>query len=625
MPQKTAHGIHGDLPDSEKPQNVVDSEGIEILRHLRQAGFPPSERVPGHPFPVVGRESPVLAESRKGIGRSAGLRIHVEQPRGEPRVGTRRTHADRQVPLEDHAPGMGIGTGVGELKMEVILDKAMEIHLPAVFPAVLLQDFPVVLRIFSPTGEIRRGVFVAQGAKERIRQQPALVKAQKLPERFLREDFRASVLESLPQKTQFLPIDPLIIDLRKGIQLLPKPQILPVGRNPRGRKVHKLGMESEGGVGVVGIRIRPGPRHRRIVYRKQLDDMLPRRHRPIDHLLQVRELSRTEVVFAPQGKDRNGGARTAPAPSLEIRNVGCEDPRPRWRRGTCEAPVLPLLPAQRSERFPIDDQVFIEERTVDAQRESPVWKRRVVQRNGLRPRPEFGNIARDGECLIGTDVGEGRANEEIFIADGPRGRRVPAPGENALRECRRVQRRIRRRVVPPVGNVRGSGRAIFGKHDPVSLPLPTDALPVPNHLVGIFPAGKVPGDTSSPSPLSAVLHRQASVSGRDDNETLSPTGIVGYLKQQFHIRGHRRYGWPYKYRQVFHSPATADSQKTHGRAPHSPCGNIFIAPAHRPAGIPEHLRPPSRRYSVRNRSPPRPGRLVSFRTTPRPMQGRGVE
>jgi len=93
--------------------------------------------------------------------------------------------------------------------------------------------------------------------------------------------------------------------------------------------------------------------------RKQLDDMLTRRHRPIDHLLQVRELSRTEVVFAPQGKDRNGGARTAPAPSLEIRNVGCEDPRPRWRRGTCEDPVLPLLPAQRSERFPIDDQVFI--------------------------------------------------------------------------------------------------------------------------------------------------------------------------------------------------------------------------------------------------------------------------
>ena len=62
--------------------------------------------------------------------------------------------------------------------------------------------------------------------------------------------------------------------------------------------------------------------------------------------------------------------------------------------------------------------------------------------------------------------------KRFFIADGPRGRRVPAPGENALRECRRVQRRIRRRVVPPVGNVRGSGHAIFGKHDPVSLPLP---------------------------------------------------------------------------------------------------------------------------------------------------------
>ena len=91
---------------------------------------------------------------------------------------------------------------------------------------------------------------------------------------------------------------------------------------------------------------------------------------------------------SPQGKDRNGGARTAPAPSLEIRNVGCEDPRPRWRRGTCEDPVLPLLPAQRSERFPIDDQVFIEERTVDAQREvsSMETPRRPEERASSTPR-----------------------------------------------------------------------------------------------------------------------------------------------------------------------------------------------------------------------------------------------
>ena len=100
------------------------------------------------------------------------------------------------------------------------------------------------------------------------------------------------------------------------------------------------------------------------------------------------------------------------------------------------------------------------------------------------------------------------------------------PGENALRECRRVQRRIRRRVVPPVGNVRGSGRAIFGKHDPVSLPLPNGRTSVPNHLVGIFPAGKVPSDTPSPSPLSAVLRQRASLFQEETTTRRSPQRVL---------------------------------------------------------------------------------------------------
>lgn len=143
-------GIDGDLPDTEEAEDVVDAVGIEIPRHLAQAGPPPGVVVPRHAFPVVGRESPVLAGGREGIGRGSGLRIHVEEARELPGVGARAADADRQVALEDDPAGVGVTHGLRELEVQVVLDVAVEGNVAAPLPAVGLHFRAVEVCVVAP-------------------------------------------------------------------------------------------------------------------------------------------------------------------------------------------------------------------------------------------------------------------------------------------------------------------------------------------------------------------------------------------------------------------------------------------------------------------------------------------
>ena len=69
---------HGNLPDAEESQDMVNAVGVEVLCHLAEAVHPPAAVVLHHLIPVVGGESPVLAVGRERIGWGTGLLTHVE-------------------------------------------------------------------------------------------------------------------------------------------------------------------------------------------------------------------------------------------------------------------------------------------------------------------------------------------------------------------------------------------------------------------------------------------------------------------------------------------------------------------------------------------------------------------
>ena len=74
----------------------------------------------------------------------------------------------------------------------------------------------------------------------------------------------------------------------------------------------ELRVQGEGGVGVVGIGIRPRAGHRGVVDRQDLDDALTSGRGPVNQLFQILELADSEAAFAAEGEDRDRGAGPAP-------------------------------------------------------------------------------------------------------------------------------------------------------------------------------------------------------------------------------------------------------------------------------------------------------------------------
>ncbi|MBR4822069.1 MAG: 4-alpha-glucanotransferase, partial [Bacteroidales bacterium] len=320
MPHQAALLRHGNLPDAEESQDMVDAECVEVLRHLAQAALPPRIVILGHLVPVVGRESPVLPVHGKRIRRCAALRIHVEQVGMAPCIHARAADADGQVALEHHALAVRIGADLLELLVEVVLHEAMVIHLGLVPGVVVLRLLQAVLGVRTPLREVRRAGLIAQRAENGIRQQPVGIGREEVAVILAREHLLPlRTCEDRLQKLRLRLVDFHIVNLLQGIEL--RPLLLERGRHlhPRRRQVDELRMQRKSGIGIVRIRIHPLVRHRRIVDRQQLQHGLAGHRRPVRHLLQVVELAHSEPVVAPQCEYRNRSARSAESRAVEDR------------------------------------------------------------------------------------------------------------------------------------------------------------------------------------------------------------------------------------------------------------------------------------------------------------------
>ena len=122
------------LPDSEKSENMVDPEGVEIFGHLLQAGLPPGIVILGHFLPIVGREAPVLTFLAEVIRRCACGGVQIEQFRMPVGIGAVSTHTDREVSLEGNALRTGIPGNFRKLPVQMVL------HPVVVF---LLEGIPL--------------------------------------------------------------------------------------------------------------------------------------------------------------------------------------------------------------------------------------------------------------------------------------------------------------------------------------------------------------------------------------------------------------------------------------------------------------------------------------------------
>ena len=102
-------------------------------------------------------------------------------------------------------------------------------------------------------------------------------------------------------------------------------------------------MESVNRDAVIGIRIHPGVRHRRIVDGQDLDDSLSREDCPIDHLLQIPEIAYAPTGFRTKRKDRN-------------RHSGCFPKRKwKWTSSSASTSKSPVWGGSASNRrlFPL--------------------------------------------------------------------------------------------------------------------------------------------------------------------------------------------------------------------------------------------------------------------------------
>ena len=79
-----------------------------------------------------------------------------------------------------------------------------------------------------------------------------------------------------------------------------------------GFRTHVHGMQCECGVSLVGIGVNPCSEHGRVVDREDLKDILARAYAPVHHLLHVKEVADSEVVFSADREYRYCRAGTFP-------------------------------------------------------------------------------------------------------------------------------------------------------------------------------------------------------------------------------------------------------------------------------------------------------------------------
>ena len=351
--------MRGNLPDAEEPEDVVDAEGVEVFGHLGHACPPPGVAVACHTFPVVSRESPVLADGRECVGRGPGLRVHVEQVRVEPCVDARAADADGQVALEDDAVVAGVGADLGQLRMQVVLDIAVECDVAAVAAAVGVDGFAVIAGEAAPAGEVGRARFVAQRAEGGIGDEPVSIGGDEVLVVAACRSAGSVAFERPAEQPQFVPVDPFVVYFGECVQFVAQGAVLVVLHDARGRQPDELRVQGEGRIGVVGVGVFPCTGHGGIVDRQYLDDALPGGGRPVDEPFQVVELTDAEILFRTEREDRDRRPGALPSAFGE----------PRVRRGVegvfagagqfAPGAVGTLLPQDGGEGLAVGDQEFV--------------------------------------------------------------------------------------------------------------------------------------------------------------------------------------------------------------------------------------------------------------------------
>ena len=392
--------MRGNLPDAEEPEDVVDAEGVEVFGHLGHACPPPGVAVACHACPVVSRESPVLPDGRECVGRSPGLRVHVEQVRVEPCVDARAADADGQVALEDDAVVAGVGADLGQLRMQVVLDIAVECDVAAVAAAVGVDGFAVIAGETAPAGEVGRARFVAQRAEGGIGDEPVSVGGDEGLVVAACRGAGAVAFERPAEQPQFVPVDTLVIYFGKGVQLAAQGAVLVVLHDARGGQPDELRVQGEGRIGVVGVGVFPGAGHGGVVDWQYLDDALPGGGRPVDEPFQVVELADAEILFRTEREDRDRRPG-APPPALgETR--GCRGVEGVFASAGQLAPgaVGTLLPQDGGEGLAVGDQEFVFEPVRSMQREFPFREAAVVHRDDPFPVAQLTAAAGDGERFV---------------------------------------------------------------------------------------------------------------------------------------------------------------------------------------------------------------------------------
>ena len=105
LAQQSVYGMHRDFPNAEETQDVVDTVGIEVFRHLAETLHPPGITVFFHYVPVVSREAPVLTVHGEVIGWCARLSVQVEVVGFCPRFYAVAADADRNVTFQYYTIG----------------------------------------------------------------------------------------------------------------------------------------------------------------------------------------------------------------------------------------------------------------------------------------------------------------------------------------------------------------------------------------------------------------------------------------------------------------------------------------------------------------------------------------
>ena len=143
--------------------------------------------------------------------------------------------------------------------------------------------------------------------------------------------------------------------------------------------------------------------HCGVVDRKELENALACLCSPVHHLLEIIELTYSEVILAAEREHRDRRAGSSPCPSLEVHLEVCLNHELILLRKRREPSVLAALPSQRLERVLVCDHDLVCERLGHIEGKCPYREVRAVERNDLCPVLEGLAAACQREDLIRSE------------------------------------------------------------------------------------------------------------------------------------------------------------------------------------------------------------------------------